>query len=171
MNQTIKTVYLAGPISGLSYRECVRWREYAVRQFAFPREGPVKIVGMSPLRFKSFLSGENVVQHEYPNVLCNQRGITARDFHDVRTTDALLVNFIGSTIVSIGTVMEITLAHELRKPVVVAMDNEGDLHDHPMVRECIDFRVPSLDEAIHVTKAILLPGYHVDGDVVFNPMK
>lgn len=168
---SVKTVYLAGPISGLSYRESIRWREYVVRQYAFPTGGPVKILGFSPLRFKSYLNGEEVLDHVYPHVLSTQRGITARDFYDCRNCDLLLVNLLEAPKVSIGTVMEIDCAFQHKIPVVLAMEEEGNPHDHPMIRECVDFRVPTLEEAVEVSKMILLPGYHVDGDVVFDGVR
>jgi hypothetical protein len=58
---------------------------------------------------------------------------------------------------SIGTIMELGWADAYRKPVVVAMEAEGNLHEHPMVREAIGYRLPTLDAALAVTKAILLP--------------
>ena len=171
MTQSVKSVYLAGPISGLSYRECIRWREFAVRQYSFPNEGPVKIIANSPLRFKSYLSGEEVMEHQYPHVLSTQRGITERDFYDCRNCDLLLVNLIGAKMVSIGTVMEIDCAFQHRIPCVMAIEDSGNPHDHPMIREAVGFRTNTLEEAIEVSKMILLPGYHVDGDVVFDGVK
>lgn len=155
-----KSVYLAGPIGGLTFRDAVEWRQEVVRQF-YEVEGSVEIIGMSPLRYKDFLDEEGVLHctDDYPHVLCGQRGITTRDFYDVRTCDVLFVNFLGAKSVSIGTSMEIAVAHQTRTPIVVAMENEGNLHDHPILRECIDFRVDTLEEAIHTTITILTPGY------------
>ncbi len=59
--------------------------------------------------------------------------------------------------VSIGTVMEIAWAKAFQIPVIVIMEKEGNLHDHPMIRDCIGFRVETLLEAIWLTKVLLLP--------------
>ena len=157
-----KSVYLAGPIGGLTFKDAVSWRQLAVQAFS-DVDGPVEILGMSPLRYKDFLDEEGVlhVTDDYPHVLCGQRGITTRDFYDVRTCDVLFVNFLGAKSVSIGTSMEIAVAHQTRTPIVVAIENTGNLHDHPILRECIDFRVDTLEEAIHTTITILTPGYRV----------
>jgi nucleoside 2-deoxyribosyltransferase len=60
----------------------------------------------------------------------------------------------GATRVSIGTVMEIAWAHAYGKPVVLVME-EGNVHDHPMIRECSPFIVHTLDEGIELVNAIL----------------
>jgi hypothetical protein len=40
------------------------------------------------------------------------------------------------------------------------MEAENNLHDHPMIREAIGYRVTTIDEAISITLAVLLP--HAD---------
>ena len=52
----MKTVYLAGPISGLDYNGCNDWRKKAIEQLA--KEG---IKGISPMRYKEYLSKEEVI--------------------------------------------------------------------------------------------------------------
>jgi hypothetical protein len=37
------------------------------------------------------------------------------------------------------------------------MEKTGNPHEHMMVNEAIGFRVETLDEAVHVTRSILLP--------------
>lgn len=135
-------VYLAGPITRLDYKGAVEWRDYAIQKL-FP------IRGMSPMRGKEYLS--NVL-----SVLSSDRGIMTRDRNDATTCDVLLVNFLGATRVSIGTVMEIAWADGRRIPIVCAMEKTGNVHDHGMVKEAIGFRVETLDEAIQITRSILL---------------
>lgn len=150
-------VYLAGPISGLSYDECVNWREEA--KAALAKYG---IRGFSPMRHKGYLSAEAKIEHDYPaRVMSCQKGIMTRDHYDVISSDAILVNLLGCTPegtnrVTVGTVMELAWAWDRRIPVVAVMEKEGNLHDHPMVREAIGFRVETVAEGIGVVKSILV---------------
>jgi hypothetical protein len=58
--------------------------------------------------------------------------------------------------VSKGTIMELAWAFHLRKPVVVVMEDEGNLHDgHPMLLETYDFRVPTIDAGIDLARIIV----------------
>lgn len=152
-------VYLAGPISGLTYGQGQEWRAYSRDILA-----PVGISGYSPLRAKGFLKNHGVLNGGYEwNPMASDRGIITRDRNDVMTSDALLVNLAGATTVSIGTMIELGWADAYRKPVVCVMDVNGNLHEHPMVRELIGYRVPDLDTALNVVQAILL--LHAKGDL------
>jgi len=77
-----------------------------------------------------------------------------RDYFDCTTCDILIVNLLGYTRVSIGTVMEIAWAHAHRIPIICIME-EGNIHDHPMINEAIGFRVESVYDAIDVARAVL----------------
>jgi nucleoside 2-deoxyribosyltransferase len=144
--------YLAGPITGTSYGESTDWRETAREKL-----GPA-ILGMSPLRAKDYLKHETSIGDSYEDsVLSCSRGIMTRDFNDCQRADILIVNLLDSQRVSIGTVMEIAWAYSNRIPVIAIMEPAGNLHDHAMIREAIGFRVTTLDEAIEVARAVLLP--------------
>lgn len=143
-------VYLAGPITGLSHAESVEWRDYATKRF------PPHIIGVSPMRGKPYLAGKKSIANSSTEVLSSPRGITTRDRNDVMRADLVLVNLLGATKISIGTIMEFGWADAWRKPLVVAME-EGNPHWHAMVREVSGFIVPTLDEAIAVTIAVLSP--------------
>ena len=150
----MKSVYLAGPITGTSYDECVDWRKYIRRAL------PAQIKAYSPMRAKDYLEEETDVKHIYEEkVMSSQRGLFARDANDCRMCDGLIVNFIGAEKVSIGSVMEIAWFWWQRKPIVLIMAH-GTVHDHPMIREACPFTVQTLDEAIHVMTAVLLPVGH-----------
>ena len=66
----------------------------------------------------------------------------------------MFVNFLGALEVSIGTVMEISWATLLRKPVVIVAE-PNNIHLHPMVRESTAFIVPTLEDGIEVTVEVL----------------
>lgn len=145
-------VYLAGPITGCSYKEAVDWRE------DFSRKLPANIHGMSPMRGKYYLESETEIKSLYnDSALSNARAITTRDFNDVKRADLLVVNMLGAERVSIGTVMEIAWAKAFNIPVLLVMEREGNIHEHAMISECIGFRVDNLDDAVDMVKIILLP--------------
>lgn len=145
-------VYLAGPISGLTYDQGQDWR------VDFSAMMPKRIECYSPLRAKDYLRDKGVIEQSYEDTcLSSDRGINTRDHNDCKTADVILAYLSGASRVSVGTVGEMAWAHAYRIPLVVIMEPMGNPHDHPMVREWIGFRVESFDEAAHVVQRILLP--------------
>lgn len=146
-------VYLAGPITGLSYDGTTQWRQVAINyldQFG--------IRGLSPMRSKDYLVGTTTIEDTYEgSVMSSQRGIYARDKFDCHRADLVLVNMLGAKRVSIGTVMEIAWATANNTPIVLIMEKEGNIHEHGMLREACAFRVETLDDALYVTTTILAP--------------
>ena len=151
-------VYLAGPIKGLNYNEATEWREQAIAAFR-----DVGIDAMSPMRAKSYLKSEGDVggdklkdaYEQFP--LSTMKAILCRDFNDCTKSQAVIMYLKGAKIVSIGSTMEVAWAHAARVPVVLVMEKSGNIHEHGLLIEACNFRVETLDEAIHVVKAILLP--------------
>lgn len=153
MASSVPSVYLGGPITGLTYDDGNEWRSFASEWLW--QEG---IRPYSPLRAKEYLRHVGILDKQYHelNVLSGPKGITTRDRFDVMRCDLLLVSFIGAERVSIGTVMEIAWADMLRKPIVVAME-EVNPHRHEMLTTAAGFVVETLEEALSLTRAILLP--------------
>jgi len=150
MSTTPKTIYLSGPITGLSYEGCTDWRQFVAKRLAHD------VVGISPLRGKEYLKTITSMPHTFEgNIMSSGRGIMTRDRYDTMTTDALFANLLGTKTVSIGTCMEIAWADLLRKPVILVMEAEGNLHDHPMIREAAGYRVETLSEGIALANALL----------------
>lgn len=160
-----KTVYLAGPITGLSYDDATNWRTVAKEHLG--RSG---IKAVSPLRAKVYLRDLTNIEDSYDDeqvaelasdqaALTNMstpRGITSRDRFDCLNCSVILANLSGATErVSIGTAMEIAWADANRIPAVVIMEEEGNPHDHAMINECTAFRVKTLEEGLEVVRAIL----------------
>lgn len=151
----MSTIYLAGPITGLSYHGCTDWRGHAKQELE-----AAGIKALSPMRGKEYLSHLETIsgtgeEYAHLGVLSNSRGIMTRDRFDATRCDVLLVNLLGAKAVSIGTVMEIAWADLSRIPIVCAIEEKGNPHEHMMVAEALGYRVPSLDEALHICKAIL----------------
>src|SRR5260221_3158206 len=109
----MKKVYLAGPISGLDWKQAAEWRQYVEENLS-----DFAIECLSPLRFKNFLATEKSIRDSYPDhPLASTRAIYTRDRWDVSRSDVVFVNFLGATKVSIGTVLEIALADMFNKPI------------------------------------------------------
>ena len=83
--------------------------------------------------------------------------ILTRDHLDCQNCDAIFVNLLGASTVSIGTVMEIAWGFAYRKPVVIAMEKEGNVHQHCMLNQSTPFISDTLDHAIHLLVTILTP--------------
>lgn len=143
-------VYLAGPITGLSWGDATDWQDYAIKSLAKDN-----IRGLSPLRCKDYLKNEDALAVQYDTyVLSTGKGITTRDRWDCLRCDALLVNLLGAKKVSIGTMMELGWASAAHKPIILVMEDEGNPHDHSMVREVYGFVVNTLDHGLAVVKAM-----------------
>ena len=154
-----KVVYLAGPISHLSYDQATGWREEVRDQLL--RSG-IKVV--SPLRAKVYLRDmkfetipDNTSDIDEPSIvnMSTPRGIMTRDRFDCMNCGVLFVNLLGAKTVSIGTVMEIAWADAKRTPIVLVIEKSGNVHDHAMVNEATGFRVSTLEHGIEVVKSIL----------------
>jgi nucleoside 2-deoxyribosyltransferase len=145
-------VYLAGPITGLTYGGTTEWRDYAIKEL-----DNVGVEGISPMRGKDYLLQETSIREQYDEyILSTQRAITTRDRWDCTNCDVVLANLLGATErISIGTIMEYGWADAARNPIVTVMEKEGNPHDHAMVREVSGYRVETLDEALFVCKTIL----------------
>jgi hypothetical protein len=148
-------VYLAGPITGLNYGGCTDWRKYAIAELA-----PHGIKGLSPMRGKEYLEGLDWIsgtgeEYAHMSVLSTGRAVMTRDRFDCTRCSMVLMNLIGAKQVSIGTMMELAWADGARVPVVCAIEPEGNVHEHMMVREAIGFRCASLEEALLMVRAVL----------------
>jgi|SRR5579859_1929292 len=148
-------VYLAGPITGLNYKGATDWRFYAKSVLE-----AVGITAYSPMRGKEYLDKVKEFTadgdaYKHMGVLSSNRGIITRDRFDATRCDILLANLLGAPKVSIGTVMEIAWADAHRIPIVCCMEESDNVHEHGMITEVLGYRVPTLDEALHVIKAVL----------------
>lgn len=170
-------IYLAGPITGLSWPEATEWRVDLINRFNNASKDGKNYMALSPLRGKEFLKNETDIKDEYTdNKMANSRFISTRDFNDVRRSDLIIVNFLNAKKVSIGTVLEIGAAIILNKPIIIIMEDKikiptlpaatesgfvqvvqeytSNIHNHSMIRETTII-VNDLDEAFHMALQIL----------------
>lgn len=144
-------VYLAGPITGLSYKECNSWRDYTAK--ALNRCG---IETLTPMRGKEYLSHYRKLKSQYLGVhpLSTAHGITSRDSWDCRRSDLILVNLMGAKAVSIGTVLEIAWGQSAGVYVMTVMEKDN-IHRHAMLEQTSSIVMESLDEALDLIPVIL----------------
>lgn len=138
-------VYLAGPITGLSYEEVVESLHLAKEVL----EGAGYEV-LSPMTGKGHLRNEIEFKAEgYGNPLSTNHAIFERDRWMVQICDVILADFTnGRTRVSIGTVTEIAWGALLGKHVVAVLPTEDNIHRHAFVLEAADVIFPSREEAL-----------------------
>lgn len=171
-----KKIYLAGPIAGLTYGEsALGWRAYVSKHISgqYALDGSSEYVRSSsesiqldcysPMRGKRFLQDiapdQVLGQLEYKqNPVSTVQGILGRDRHDTFSADLIFMNLLGAKDKSIGTMVELGWADSARKPVVLAMEDQGNTHEHIFVQGLVTYRVNNLDDAIACAKLILLPG-------------
>ncbi len=152
-----KTIYLAGPITGLTHDEArYGWRE------TFNAMLPSHIHGSSPMRGKEFLKDIGVLSsgHDYPdNAMATPAGITTRDHNDVFTCDAMIACFLESGgRISGGTFMEYGWASAYRKPIIIVGSLDDPNVKHLMAEHVAGYRVDTLEEAAHIVTLLLTPG-------------
>lgn len=147
-------VYLAGPITGVSYKACTEWREIVKDML------DEDIKTLSPMRGKQHIeqrSKNGLVAMSYEDFpLSSVKGINTRDYNDVKRADAVFVNFLGAEKVSIGTVMEIAWCRAFSIPVVCVMEKDN-IHNHSMLNYACGYIVETLEEGVAVLEALLLP--------------
>lgn len=147
------TVYLCGPITGLSHDEArLGWRKQMRDELA-----ESEIDAISPMRNKDHLKKEHDLSAEgYPeHLLSSPKLITTRDRWDTQRCDLVFSNLLGASRVSIGSMIELGWCDSMRIPMVVAME-DGNPHEHCMVRE-LGIIVSDLDTAVGLIKSFLIP--------------
>jgi len=150
----MNNIYLAGPIQGLRHGEAESWRKQIIRLLD---DASSEVNCLSPMRAKDKLRNVGVINTAYEELGClySAHGIMSRDFHDCTTSSMVIFNFLGAKKISVGTVMELAWAYQARIPTVVITEKEGNIHEHPMVNEAINFRVDSIEEAVEVALSVL----------------
>lgn len=145
-----KKIYLAGPITGLTYKGAQDWRT----ALKIELDQIPGVVAYTPLRLKEFLDDDRIIQgHE-----ASRNWIVARDRWDVATADIVLANFAGATFASVGTVSEVTQAysqpHTFTIVVLPSDEKNTNPHHHIFTYHLADAIVESLEEALALIKSL-----------------
>ena len=153
------TIYLAGPITGLTHDEArYGWRE-SFRDLMLEYD---HIFCSSPMRGKEMLKDFGVLTsgEGYPdNAMMTPEGITARDRNDVRMCSIMVACFLESGgRLSGGTFIEYGWADAYRKPTVVVGAESDPNVKHLMAQAIRGYRVDTLEEAAIIVGRLLTPG-------------
>lgn len=164
------TVYLSGPIAGLDYEHArYGWRMTVAAQLA---EG---IRVLSPMRHEGHLAevkGPLDPAGQLDHFFSGAKIIVDKDRLDIQRADIVLVNLLGATKVSIGTVAEIGMATALGKTIILVMEDPltvvsndyrvttmgNNVHDHPFVTVPASLRLNNLDDAVYAVNQLLSEG-------------
>lgn len=153
-----KTVYLAGPISGLTYDEATTWRNaitIELAEFGIKCQSPMRAA--IHLRHAAGVLGDCEIQEGCkPAVesMSTPKGVVTRDKFDSTRCSLLLVNLLGAKKVSIGTCVEIGWANANDIPIILVMEKDN-CHNHAFIRESASFITESLSDSVYIVKAIL----------------
>lgn len=158
MSTSRPTVYLAGPIAGQTFEGANDWREFIKEEL-----DKLGITAFSPMRREEYLSPEQLISlpaisDRYGSIPITPKGITTRDRFDCERCDLVIAFLPDAARASIGTSIEIGWADAYRTPIIGIMpEREGNIHNHPMVTECLGYIVETLEDAVELTATILLP--------------
>lgn len=133
-------VYLAGPILGMTPEAAYAWRYETSDSL---REAGYNVFIPKPTGCKV----EDGVYVEDLEEGANVEDIFYEDYGELLTCGSVLANFLGAERVSIGTLIELTLAYELGKEVLVVTDL-GNVNNHPFMSLLADYIFMSTSDAI-----------------------
>lgn len=131
-----KKVFLCGPMRGVSREISLGWRILATKYLS-----------------KNFEVVHAMRGREEKETFTDSRAAVIRDINDIKNTDIMLVNDTIEDCGMIGTSMEVFLAHQLDKPIIVfghAHDKDYWLNYH------IHLRTDNLEEACKVLKKMFI---------------
>lgn len=171
------SVYLSGPIAGLTYDQArYGWRMTVAAQL----EQGIKV--LSPMRHEGHLAevkGPLDPAGQLNHFFSGSKIIFEKDMLDIQRCDLMLVNLLGATKVSLGTVAEIGMAAALGKKIILVMEDAGsvpmiaeywsdydhttvewgsNVHEHPFVTVPASLRLNNLDDAVHAVNSLLSEG-------------
>lgn len=156
MNDLQLVVYLSGPIAGCSYNDAVMWR----KRFESQLFGIVEV--LSPMRGKEALKGTECITNEMLSMkredgtyLWTPELVLARDKFDIQRSDICVFNFLDTTAVTIGSVMEFGWATAPgKKRIILTLMREENIHRHSFILQQSDYITTEYDRVISIIKQI-----------------
>lgn len=139
----MKTIYLAGPIAGLTLKEATYWRDTATEYLE-----PLGYTVLNPMRGITLSSSNDILGFSHGNLTPNE--ILERDLDDVREADIILTCISE---ISVGTLFELGYAYALDKDlIVVLMGKMKHYNNHPFISET-STQFNSMNRALeHITQ-------------------
>lgn len=152
-------VYLSGPITGLTYGEArFAWRQKFENLLnAIHR---LDITLLSPMRHEGHLAemAAPILPDNLPtHLFSHPKMIVAKDFLDIDESTIVVVNLLGATAVSQGTLIEMGYAKAKGK-TIVTISGPGNPHNSPFIDVISNVVVGSLPEAVTIVASLLSEG-------------
>lgn len=147
----MRTVYLAGPITGCDRGEANTWRHKII-----PLLADHDIVGVSPLRCEPLI-GERYNPNYADPMFGTSKAIAAKNFNDVLMCDMTLCYLpreINDRRPSYGTIIELAWANMARKPTIVVSDCPI-IRAHPVISAATGWMLDDLEQAMEVIIGVL----------------
>lgn len=162
-------VYVAGPMSQLSWEAMNGWRERI--RLALP-ECEIR----SPTRGKAWIKREatHLTSQAYDRPFGSSKAITRRDHWDVINSHLILVNAYGRPGGGVGrfTIIEMAWGWDHQIPIILIAAKDDDLRQHVAVQEFALEIVETEGAAISLTRALLNlnAGLHNHGSCCQEPL-
>jgi nucleoside 2-deoxyribosyltransferase len=150
-----RTVYLAGAISGLSFKAASASRERAAERLV---QAGWDV--LDPLRGKEILSTLSSIDEGEACRLLNVTpyAIVSRDRDDIRRADVVLI--LSADTPSYGTLFEWEFAYNCGKPIVVVASRD-DVKNHPWCQLMTTYFAKDVDDAVDFIIRWLDRGYRL----------
>lgn len=151
------TIYLAGPMNGLTWREALEWRARVERELGSSWQliNPVR-AQIDEDKLDEPIGSQVRNEGVYVDLHLTATGICAQDEFFIDQSDWILANFVGASRTSIGSVWELGYAWGKGKKIMSVLTPGDVLHDHPFVRRRSHVFTQNLDEAIDFFKHIAI---------------
>lgn len=148
----MKKIYLVGPINGKTYEDAISWRKDAERELV-ARYPDCRV--LNPLTGLEHLRGTGLLGEDGHD----ERRIFLNSYAHTVLSDVVLVNLLGATKISLGSVSELAWAHDHAKGIVIVCEPEGNPHDGMFLRQYMyrddTCRVDNLEAGIDAVIKIL----------------
>jgi len=150
------SIYLAGPMSGLSWREALAWRREAEAELSkdWRLINPVR-AQVPEDQQNEIIEATTQLDTKKVDIEVTATAVTAQDEFFIDQSDWILAYFLGAGKISIGTVWELGYGWGTGKKIFSVLE-PGSIHDHAFVRRRSHVFSPHLSDAIQFFKAISL---------------
>jgi nucleoside 2-deoxyribosyltransferase len=140
------TIYLAGPIGGLTIQQAHQRRLRIIRAFV-NKDISRHFTFLDPCR--DDFNPEHL-QYDNPDARINRACLW-----DIDRSDLIFFDFSNSEKISKGSLIEVGYAFAHHKPMVAWIE-KNNIHDHEMLRDMIPFRFEHLRDAVEFIEEMLV---------------
>jgi nucleoside 2-deoxyribosyltransferase len=142
------TLYLAGPMSGLTWRQALEWRKQAtdVLHTQWRIINPVRHQ-VPTERLDEIIPCSTQHNNKHVALHLTATGIASQDEFYIDQSDWIFCNFLDAVKPTFGSVWELGYAWGRRKHILSVIE-PGSMHDHPFIRRRSHVFTPSLEDAI-----------------------